>query len=73
MENRPALLGEFLDEALAGRAEPLRLVAQTLAGPVLSGEEARLVASRGVEASALRKLTNNWRSLVEENLFRKRE
>jgi hypothetical protein len=50
MENRPALLGEFLDEALAGRAEPLRLVAQTLAGPVLSGEEARLVASRGVDA-----------------------
>ncbi len=73
MENQPALLGEFLDEALAGRAEPLRLVAHTLAGPALAGEEARLTTARGPEASALRKLTGNWRSLVEENLFRRRE
>jgi putative DNA methylase len=71
MENRPALLGEFLDQALAGRAEQLRLVAQTLAGPALAGEEPRLTASRGAEAAALRKLTGNWRSLVEENLFRR--
>ncbi len=72
MENRPALLGDFLDQALVGRAEQLRLVAQTLAGPALSGEEARLTTSRGAEAAALRKLTQNWRSLVEENLFRQR-
>lgn len=72
MENRPALLGEFLDQALVGRAEQLRLVAQTLAGPALAGEEPRLTASRGAEAAALRKLTGNWRSLVEENLFRRR-
>ena len=72
MENRPALLAEFLDQALAGRAEQLRLVAQTLAGPALAGEEARLATSRGAEAAALRKLTGNWRSLVEENLFRQR-
>jgi putative DNA methylase len=71
MENRPALLGEFLDQALAGRAEQLRLVAQTLAGPALAGEETRLVATRGAEAAPLRKLTGNWRSLVEENLFRR--
>jgi putative DNA methylase len=71
MENRPALLGEFLDQALVGRAEQLRLVAQTLAGPALSGEEARLTTSRGAEAAALRKLTGNWRSLLEENLFRR--
>jgi putative DNA methylase len=72
MENQPALLGEFLDQALAGRAEQLRLVAQTLAGPALAGEESRLTASRGAEAAALRKLTANWRSLVEENLFRRK-
>jgi len=72
MENRPALLGDFLDQALAGRAEQLRLVAQTLAGPALAGEEPRLATSRGAEAAALRKLTGNWRSLVEENLFRQR-
>lgn len=74
MENHPALLGEFLDEALAGRAEPLRLVSQTLAGPALAGDVGAQGAapSRGAEASALRKLTGNWRSLVEENLFRRR-
>jgi len=71
MENRPALLAEFLDQTLAGRAEQLRLVAQTLAGPALAGEEPRLATSRGPEAAALRKLTGNWRSLVEENLFRR--
>ena len=77
MENRPALLGDFLDQALAGRAEQLRLVAQTLAGPALAGNggaegaaPSRMAGSRGAEAAALRKLTGNWRSLVEENLFR---
>jgi len=72
MENRSALLPEFLDQALVGRAEQLRLVAQTLAGPALAGEEPRLTTSRGAEAAALRKLTGNWRSLVEANLFRQR-
>jgi putative DNA methylase len=72
MEHHPALLGDFLDQALAGRAERLRLVAQTLAGPALAGEDARLTTSRGAEAAALRKLVGNWRSLVEANLFRQR-
>jgi putative DNA methylase len=72
MEQHPALLGDFLDQALAGRAERLRLVAQTLAGPALAGEDARLTTSRGAEAAALRKLVGNWRSLVEANLFRQR-
>jgi putative DNA methylase len=72
MENRPALLNDFLDQALAGRAEQMRLVAQTLAGPALAGEEARAAASRGTEAAALRKLAGNWRSLVEESMFRQK-
>ena len=68
VENRPAFIGAFLDEARPD-VERLRLVAQTLAGQTLAGNGdsgARgLAAAKGPEASALRKLTTNWRTLVE--------
>jgi putative DNA methylase len=74
VENRTVEVQPYLDEARPD-VERLRLVAQTLAGQALAGNgEAggrALVAARGAEAAALRKLTTNWRSLVEENLFRR--
>ncbi len=74
VENRPTEIRSYLDQARPD-VERLRLVAQTLAGQALSGNGEgggrALVAARGAEAAALRKLTTNWRSLVEENLFRR--
>ena len=68
MENRPALIQAYLDQARCD-VERLRLVAQTLAGQTLAGNGSAggrsLVAARGAEASALRKLTANWRTLIE--------
>jgi putative DNA methylase len=68
VEHRPALIPAYLDETRPD-VERLRLVAQTLAGQTLAGNgngAARsLVVARGAEASALRKLTTNWRMLVE--------
>jgi putative DNA methylase len=68
MENRPALIAAYLDQARAD-VERLRLVAQTLAGQTLAGNGSgggrSLVAARGAEAAALRKLTTNWRTLIE--------
>ena len=67
VEHRPALIPAYLDEARPD-LEHLRVVAQTLAGQTLSGAAdggRGLVAARGAEAAALRKLTTNWRSLVE--------
>jgi putative DNA methylase len=68
VENRPALIAAYLDEARPD-VERLRLVAQTLAGQTLSGNGSSggrsLVAARGPEAAALRKLTTNWRTLIE--------
>ena len=68
VENRPALIPAYLDEARPD-VERLRLIAQTLAGQTLAGNEnggrRSLVAARGAEASALRKLTTNWRTLIE--------
>lgn len=62
MENNPAEIGAFLDEAQPN-LEQLLLVAQTLAGSTLGGAGSSggqtLVAARGAEASALRKLTTN--------------
>jgi putative DNA methylase len=69
MENRPALLSDYLDQARPN-AEQLRLVAQALAGPALEGTTDLM--ARHPEQAALRKLTTNWRSLVEESLFRQR-
>jgi putative DNA methylase len=72
MENRPAQLYEFLGQAVPD-TERLRLVAQALAGPALEGGE-DLGMARNPEQAALRKLTTNWRSLIEEStLFRRRE
>jgi putative DNA methylase len=68
VEHRPAMIPAYLDEAQPD-VERLRLVAQTLAGQTLTGNSEgggrSLVAAKGAEASALRKLTTNWRSLVE--------
>lgn len=68
VEHRPALIPAYLDQARPD-VERLRLVAQTLAGQTLAGNSngggRSLVAARGAEASALRKLTTNWRTLIE--------
>ncbi|MBI4528435.1 MAG: DUF1156 domain-containing protein [Deltaproteobacteria bacterium] len=62
MENRPAQLAEFLQEAQPNR-EQMRLVAQALAGPALKGGELPDV-SPSDEMAALAKLTANWRSVI---------
>jgi putative DNA methylase len=67
MERRPAQLGKFLREAEPNR-EQMRLVAQALAGPALKGSELADV-SPSAELSALAKLTANWRSVIEDNVF----
>ena len=67
MDNRPLDIPGYLDEARPD-LEQLRVAAQALAGRALagSGGDGRpLVAARGAEASALRKLTGNWRTLIE--------
>jgi putative DNA methylase len=71
VENRPSLIPAYLDEARPD-LERLRVVAQTLAGQTLSGNGGgvgarSLAASKGAEAAALRKLTTNWRSLIESH------
>jgi putative DNA methylase len=67
-EHRPADIPAYLDQARPD-VERLRVVAQTLAGQTLAGNGGgggqSLVAARGAEAAALRKLTTNWRSLIE--------
>jgi putative DNA methylase len=67
MERRPAQLGKFLREAEPNR-EQMRLVAQALAGPALKGGELADV-SPSAELSALGKLTANWKSVIEDNVF----
>jgi putative DNA methylase len=67
MDHRPRQLGEFLREAQPNR-EQMRLVAQALAGPALKGGELGDISPTG-ELSALTKLTANWRSVVEDNVF----
>jgi putative DNA methylase len=67
MENRPLELSEFLRESNVNR-DQMRLVAQALAGPALKGGEMGDISPTG-EMAALAKLTANWRSVVEENLF----
>jgi putative DNA methylase len=67
MENRPRELADFLREAGPNR-EQLRLAAQALAGPALKGGELADVSPTG-EMAALAKLTANWRSVIEENVF----
>lgn len=68
VENRPLMIQSYLDQAQPD-IERLRIVAQTLAGQTLAGNGSgggkSLIAARGAEASALRKLTTNWRTLIE--------
>jgi putative DNA methylase len=68
-ENRTLLIKDFLDQAMPN-TEELRLVAQALAGSSLQSGGLKLTTE--VEQSALQKLLSNWRSVVEDNLFRKR-
>jgi putative DNA methylase len=74
MENRPATLADYLDQAQAN-LEHLRLVAHALAGPALEGGEQNgtlTVSSPQAELAALKKLTANWRSVMgEAGLFRR--
>jgi len=71
IEHEPRNLNEFLDEAQPD-AERLRLVAQALAGPALSGKSQedmqRLLHTTSAEQSALQKLLANWRSLIDQRL-----
>jgi putative DNA methylase len=67
MEHRPRQLGEFLRETQPNR-EQMRLVAQALAGPALKGGELGDISPTG-ELAALAKLTANWRSVIEDNVF----
>ncbi len=72
VENEPRTLNGFLDETRPDR-ERLRLVAQTLAGTALEGGQAGDLAHQGLitthaEASALKKLVANWRSLIDQRL-----
>jgi putative DNA methylase len=75
MENEPRKLGAFLDDARPDR-ERLRVLAQALAGPGLSGKSekdaARLLSTTLAEQAALSKLLANWKSLVPEALYDQR-
>jgi putative DNA methylase len=71
VENQPRNLNRFLDEARPAR-ERLRLVAQTLAGSALVGKKEdgaeHTVATTAAEQAALKKLVQNWRSLIDQRL-----
>ena len=62
MENSPRQLTKFLEDARPN-LEQIRLVAQALAGPALSGGELGDVSPTG-ELGALKTLTANWRQIV---------
>ena len=70
MENQPGKLPEFLAETRPN-LDHLRVVAETLAGAKLAGNGSgggrTLIVASGEEASALRKLTTNWRTVIEAN------
>jgi len=71
IENRPRELNDFLEQARPDR-ERLRLVANALAGPALSGkteeEAATLLTTTAPEQAALKKLIQNWHNLIERQL-----
>jgi putative DNA methylase len=69
MENRTLFINDYLDQAMPN-AEELRLVAQALSGSTLQRGTGMLTTD--AEHGALQKLLSNWRSVVEDNLFRKR-
>jgi putative DNA methylase len=62
LEHRPLKVPEFLNEAKPN-VEQLRLVAQALGGPALSGSELADVSSTA-EQSALGKLLANWSAVM---------
>jgi putative DNA methylase len=72
MEHSPRSLGEFLMDSHTDR-ERLRVLAQTLAGPALSGKSeadtAQLVGTTAAEQASLGKLLANWRSVVEDQIL----
>lgn len=70
LENAAYKIPEFLDQAMPNVSQ-LRLTAQALAGTTLSGSP-ELITTTSTEKSALSKLLANWKSLIEDNLFRKR-
>ncbi len=71
IENEPRNLNTYLDEVRPDQ-ERLRLVAQALTGTALAGKKddgpEHTVATTPAEASALKKLVANWRSLVESRI-----
>jgi putative DNA methylase len=67
MENRPTQIPEYIREADPNR-DQMRLVAQALAGPALSGGEIPNF-SPSAEQAVLAKLTANWRSVIEDTLM----
>jgi len=69
MEHQPAALSKFLAEAQPD-LERLRLVANALAGPQLKGGDtgAIRVATTPQEQSALGKLVQNWRAVLEGHI-----
>src|SRR5205814_465696 len=62
MEHKPLKVSNFLSEARPN-VEQLRLIAQALAGPALSGGELSDVSSNA-EQSALGKLLANWNTVM---------
>jgi len=62
LEHKPLKIPEFLTEAKPN-VEQIRLVAQALAGPALSGGELADVSSTA-EQSALSKLLANWNAVM---------
>ena len=69
IENRTLKIKDFLDKSMPN-IEELRLVAQAISGSSLQGGGLKLTTD--AEQSALQKLLSNWRSVVEDNLFRRR-
>jgi putative DNA methylase len=67
LEREPRSLAKFLAEAQPNR-DQMRLLAQALAGPALKGGELPDVSPNS-EQSALAKLTANWRSVIEDNVY----
>ena len=70
IDGKSRKLLEFLGETRPN-LDHLRVVAETLAGAKLAGNGSgggrSLIAASGEEASALRKLTTNWRRVIEAN------
>jgi putative DNA methylase len=71
MENKPRELSDYLMKARPN-LDQLRVVAETLAGAKLAGNGKgggrSLIAATGAEASALKTLTTNWRTVIEANV-----